>query len=268
MSSSKAVFFGLALLLGTSSLAPAAVVSNVANTTHNLSVSGPGTVKATSETQICVFCHTPHAATTGIVAPLWNRTLSSPTYTPYTSSSMEANAAELAAAPGGSSKLCLSCHDGAMTIGQVNVLNGTAPASIAMGGTDAGKMPAGSGAATGFTRNVGVNLSNDHPISFTYDDTLATADGELRQQSTNPDVKNRVAGVKPKFPLENGQMQCATCHDPHLYDQNEATNGNLKFLRGNRIQQAAPAGGAYSATNDIMCLACHDKAGQVWANSA
>src|SRR3989338_1544680 len=111
---------------------------------------------------------------------------------------MEANAAELAAAPGGSSKLCLSCHDGAMTIGQVNVLNGTAPATIAMAGTNAGKMPDGSGATTGFTRNLGINLGNDHPISFTYNDTLATADGELRPITGNPAVANRAAGANPK----------------------------------------------------------------------
>ncbi|MDH4234944.1 MAG: hypothetical protein OEV15_07405, partial [Gallionella sp.] len=52
----RLMLMGFALLLGNSSLAPAAVVSDVRNTNHNLSASGPGTVKATSETQICVFC--------------------------------------------------------------------------------------------------------------------------------------------------------------------------------------------------------------------
>ncbi|MCB1744366.1 MAG: hypothetical protein KDK91_28615, partial [Gammaproteobacteria bacterium] len=36
----------------------AARISDVTNTRHNLSASGPGPVKATQESQICVFCHT------------------------------------------------------------------------------------------------------------------------------------------------------------------------------------------------------------------
>src|SRR4051795_4219699 len=87
-------------------------IADVRNTKHNLSATGPGTLKATSETQVCVFCHTPHGAEAIPAAPLWNRKLSAATYTTYTSTSIDANAAELAAGPGGSSKLCLSCHDG------------------------------------------------------------------------------------------------------------------------------------------------------------
>jgi len=94
-------------------------ISDIRNTPHNLSVSGPGTVKATSETQVCVFCHTPHGATQG-VTPLWNRQLSNQTYTPYTSSSLDANAIQGSLdQPGGSSKLCLSCHDGTIALGSV-----------------------------------------------------------------------------------------------------------------------------------------------------
>ncbi|TAN82730.1 MAG: hypothetical protein EPN14_03785 [Gallionella sp.] len=265
-----ATLAGAALLLCLGGGARATVVPDVRNTNHNLSVTGTASIKAATETQVCVFCHTPHAATTGIVAPLWNRNLSSATYTTYTSSSIEANAAELAAGPGGSSKLCLSCHDGTLAIGNVNVLNGQSSASINMSGAGpGGVIPEGSGAYTGFTRKLGIDLRNDHPISFTYDDTLATADGELRPITGNPAVATRLAGVspKPQFPLENGQMQCPTCHDPHIRET-DAGKGNLKFLRGNRFQQSAPLGGAYDTANDIICLSCHDKAGQAWAYSA
>ena len=93
---------------------------------------------------------------------------------------------------------------------------------------------------------------------------LATADGELRMPD-GINVGNR-GGVnpKPKLPLENGQMQCASCHDPHVREIDPA-KGSAKFLRGNRFQFAAPAGGTFSDTGDIVCLACHDKAGQTWA---
>ena len=245
----------------------AARIADVRNTRHNLSVTGPGSVKATSETQICVFCHTPHGAENVPQAPLWNRKLSAATYTPYTSSSIDADAVELAAGPGGTSKLCLSCHDGTLAIGSVNVLNGQVNQSIAMTGTAAGgTMPAGAGTTSGFTRNLGVNLTNDHPISFTYDAALAARDGELRvPDGTN--VGTRSSGVRPRLPLQGGQMQCSTCHDPHLRET-DATKGAAKFLRLNRLQEQTPTGGAFSDTGDIFCLACHDKAGQAWALSA
>ena len=261
-------------------------ISDVRGTKHNFSAAADGsatpsggkvpvrTVKATSETQVCVFCHTPHEAesitfgsgSTALGAPLWNRKLSGQTYTLYSSSSIDADAAELAAQPGGSSKLCLSCHDGTMAIDKVNALNGAKNATIAMNTPSPVKMPSGA-AATGFTRDLGTDLSADHPISFTYNGALANLDGELR----GPDgtiVGTRTAGAaKPKMPLENGQMQCATCHDPHLRDKTTG-NGNAKFLRMNRFQVTPPAGGLFSPANDIICLACHDKAGPSWAYSA
>ena len=229
------VLLALAMLLALTQVRPvaAAKVPDVANTKHNLSTTGPGPVKATSESQICVFCHTPHGAENIPATPLWNRKLSGATYTPYTSSSIEANAAELAAGPGGSSKLCLSCHDGTLALGSVNVLNGRANQSIALTGTGpGGTIAAGVGATTGFTRNVGANLTNDHPISFTYDAALAARDGELRVPDGST-VGTRAPGVKPKLPLEGGQMQCATCHDPHLRET-DPLKGAAKFLRVNR----------------------------------
>jgi hypothetical protein len=249
----------------------AAKISDVSNTKHNLSAGGPGTVKAPpgGESQICVFCHTPHGAESIPGAPLWNRKLSGAgsTYVPYSSSSIEANAAELSAGPGGSSKLCLSCHDGTMALGNVNVLNGSVNSTITLNGTDGGKMPAGSsGATSGFTRNLGVDFTNDHPISFTYDSTLATADGELRAPDGTT-VGTRSPGVKPKLPLEAGKMQCSTCHDPHLRET-DSTKGSAKFLRLNRFQESPPLGGNFSETGDIFCLACHNKGGQLWAVSA
>ena len=85
----------------------------VADTVHNLSVSGPGGVRATSETRVCVFCHAPHNASPS--GPLWNRAAPGSTYLPYSSSTA-------AAAPGqptGASLLCLSCHDGTIALGAV-----------------------------------------------------------------------------------------------------------------------------------------------------
>lgn len=274
---------GLALLLGVSFLtgivknSPAAIVSNVGGTKHNLSAAMDGVgvvplrgVKATSESQICVFCHTPHGANQSIATPLWNRSLSTATYVPYMSASMDATATQ----PSGDSKLCLSCHDGTLAIGTVGVLNSQGNSLISMSGTNGGLMPNGQGANTGFTRNIGINLNNDHPISFPYNTALGGstgADGELRSPPVvvvgKTIVGNSSIGQKPTFPLQNDQLQCTTCHDPHLRDTN-AANPPLKFLRGNRLQKVQPLGGEYSQSNDIMCLACHDMAGLSWSNSS
>ncbi len=244
--------------------------SNIAATLHNLSASGTGTVKATSQTQICVFCHTPHAANAAAPAPLWNRQLSSATYTPYTSNSLDAQTilGGPLGQPGGSSKLCLSCHDGTLAIGTVSNAPGSGTGSaIAMSGTDGGNMPAGDGETSGFTRKLGTDLRNDHPISFTFDTNLATTDGELRSPPYSPGgtlvVGVRSSGVKPLLPLDhNSHVQCTTCHDPHL------AGDSIKFLRLNRFQKAAPTGGDFSAANDQICLGCHDKLGTSWSMSA
>ncbi|MDH4175517.1 MAG: hypothetical protein OEV97_17435, partial [Betaproteobacteria bacterium] len=250
---------------------------------------GVGGVRAVSESQVCAFCHTPHAATPG-VTPLWNRKLSDATYTVYTSSSLDANAIQGSLdQPGGSSKLCLSCHDGTLAIGNVNVLNGLGSGveqgtvTIPMTGTGTGGvMPPGQGVATGYTRNVGVDLTNDHPISLTYTSALAARDGELRAvdpaqrwpAGSGTIIGVRAPGYRPLLPLEptaaggQGQVQCGSCHDPHIRET-DAAQGNQKFLRQNRFQVGTPGPG-YSEAGDIMCLSCHDKNGisGTWAFSA
>ena len=58
----------------------------------------------------CQFCHTPHMALAG--TPLWNHKLSDAVYEIYWSSSLDADIGQ----PTGSSKLCLSCHDGTIAL--------------------------------------------------------------------------------------------------------------------------------------------------------
>ncbi|MES1981648.1 MAG: hypothetical protein V4443_04135 [Pseudomonadota bacterium] len=310
----------------------AARISDVKNTLHNFSVNAPArnTVRAvpevqTKQNQICVFCHTPHNATPG-VQPIWNKKLSTAVYTTYTSNSLDAldingegvTSSQLGQ-PAGSSKLCLSCHDGTLAVGDVNVMwglgNGVGRWSQQMLGTDEydaqffeGKIPFGgnavsgviaqsgaSAAMSGYTRRLGTNLTNTHPISVTFSETLANRDGEMRhldssQRSlavagTPSYTLGEIVGVRgtggpgyrPKVYLEPtgpagvsgqplGQVQCASCHDPHFRDT-DPTIGNIKFLRLNRLQTAAPSG-QYNDRTDVVCLACHTRGGASWAYSA
>ncbi|MDD5316397.1 MAG: hypothetical protein PHX33_05205, partial [Candidatus Cloacimonetes bacterium] len=78
--------------------------NDVQNSRHNLSATptdqayAPArTVTASSESQMCAFCHTPHGASTkdqaGAATPgqLWNRRIpASTSYTGYSSSSLDA----------------------------------------------------------------------------------------------------------------------------------------------------------------------------------
>lgn len=279
--------------------------ADIQNTKHNFSASPryPNTlptgqqrvVKATQEQQICVFCHTPHAAESS-VGPLWNRQLSNATYQTYVSGSLDSGRPGLNPTatpqplqqPNGVSKLCLSCHDGTMAIGAVNVLNGSftdrdgTTQDIAMQGTGpGGTMAPGEGVTTGFTRYLGTDLTNDHPISVRYDANLAALDGEMRFPNAEADII--VRSVDP-YPTNAGQrtrteyihlepdpgtstgglVQCNSCHDPHVRSTDPTEN--IKFLRLNRFQKIRPQDGQFNASNDIICLACHDKAG--WVNSA
>ena len=152
---------------------------------HNLSISSPGSVHASTETEICIFCHTPHFATGD--GPLWNHEMSSAVYQPYTSTTLKATVGQ----PTGSSRLCLSCHDGTVALGMVHSRSSTIPMNAATMPTEA---------------SLGTDLRADHPVSFVYDNALAAADGNLRDPGTLP----------PEVPLDrSGQMQCTSCHDPH-----------------------------------------------------
>ena len=110
------------LLIGFWALLTVASASSILTTKQNLAFNGTGTVKAVSETQVCVFCHTPHNGSRE--APLWNRSSSGQTYAPYTSSTAQAHPGQ----PTGNSKLCLSCHDGTIALGLVH----SRPAGIQM----------------------------------------------------------------------------------------------------------------------------------------
>ena len=129
---------------------------DITNTLHNLSISGPGTVKSTVEAEVCIFCHAPHKASKEN-PPLWNRSLSEANYIPYQSTSIYANVGQ----PTGASKLCLSCHDGTVALGAILSLSGERPFE---GGLRF--MPPG-------RTLIGTDLSDDHPVSFVFNSQLA-----------------------------------------------------------------------------------------------
>ena len=143
-----------ALLLTTA----AAQTLSVTESVHNLSPQGPaGRNVVAAEGYACLFCHAPHRATRA-PTPLWNQRLSSATYDMYTSTTYHQN--NLQPQVAGSSKLCLSCHDGTVAIGQT-----VSQGLIATSGTMSAKS------------NLGTDLRTSHPFSFA---TPIIDNGELK----------------------------------------------------------------------------------------
>ncbi len=176
----------LAAVLGFGA-ASAAGPNSIVDTTHNLSASGPGRIHALGEEQVCIFCHTPHGARSE--APLWNRKDSGASYIPYTSPTLKAHPGQ----PTGSSKLCLSCHDG--TVGLGDLVSRTTPISMS-----------GSPVMTSGDALIGTDLRDDHPISFPYAESLAGLGSDLAPpDSWDPAIRLDAGGM----------VQCTTCHNPH-----------------------------------------------------
>ena len=183
--------------------------SSIVGSKHDMSAAAWNTSKT-----LCGTCHTPHNAIAGQPA-LWNHQVTTATYTVYASTTMNAVVGQ----PSGTSKLCLSCHDGTVAL------------------ENFGSTTTGTNFVTG-VNNLGTNLSNDHPISFTYDTALATADGQLFDPAT-AQWNGAVSGTIASKMLFGGKLECASCHNPH-------DNQFTFFLRK-------------SNTGSALCLTCHNK---------
>lgn len=98
----------------------------IVNSRHNLTQSpiGSGAINMNPYRndygEVCVYCHTPHGASSVVDMPLWNRTINTGSYTTYDTlgtSSLTSNVSQ----PGMNSLACLSCHDG--TLGVDSIIN-------------------------------------------------------------------------------------------------------------------------------------------------
>ncbi len=259
------VVIGLALV-GLTALVLAVQAAGIQDTRHNLSSSqtATGFIRTTGTTEICVFCHTPHGADTSIEAPLWNRAVTTSGYTPYSSPSLDATVGQ----PTGASVACLSCHAGDIAFDALRNLPGSggftsSPSKegvtswtferVNIGPLSGKKMPATDETGGENVRLLGLDLSNDHPISMLY----SAAKSPSSSSGTNDHAtgfKDPPGGISTTgdsyfdngLKLSKGYVQCTSCHDPHRSD-------NPTFLRINNGGQ----GNAGSA----VCLTCHNKDG-------
>lgn len=216
--------------------------------------------------QICIFCHTPHNANVEGGAPLWNRAFSTQVFSRYSSQTLQIRvnpAARTPAAydapawqPDGASKLCLSCHDGVATNPLGAVLRG---GPITMTGGDYISSNTSVSWAS-FNPSTNKMKFGHHPISFVYNDSVASAINTGKGVSSY--VMPTLAGVKLD---KNSKIQCTTCHDAHQNqshdDQCYGGSGDCTGGQANTRKKAPfwvyGGGGSASADQQAVCLTCH-----------
>ena len=166
----------------------------------------------------CTYCHAPHSGlATG--RALWNQTLSTQVYSPYTSSTYHQKGAQPVL--GSDSSLCLSCHDGTVAPGQT-IVSGKIMMTGAMNSADI----------------LGTNLQSSHPFSL----SLPLVDAPDLVQTLAS--KGQTADPLGKVKLIKGNIECTSCHNPHVQAVDPIAQ---QFL-------------VRDSSNGEMCLACHDPA--------
>lgn len=211
----KSFFIASSIVLGLTQISNAQT-GTIVGSKHDFSLSNntwnfASPVGTNLQGQICRPCHAPHNSNNGDIAktgytdnagtfgPLWDHSLSNATYQIYSQGyNFWREGAATIGNPDGSSKLCLSCHDG--TVALANFRNYTT-GTTTMAGFDGG------------VANLGTDLSTTHPISFTYDAALAITDKKIWNPVTT--LSGVHAGTIDQDMLENGKVQCISCHDAH-----------------------------------------------------
>jgi hypothetical protein len=191
-------------------------------------------------TSLCGYCHDVHVPKTGIGVPLWARaSVAGKTFGMYVNPiSMDATVYDPGTTAAGFkdnySSFCMSCHDGSVGI--------FAPTAYVSGGTtgDVSHVPYDFN-----MKNGKFDLAHVHPVNFDYNAVQAKVPEEL-YPAVDPvsavwkgySGSNGVGGNYTTVRLFNGQMQCSSCHNPHM---NSGIGTTLSSAYGRR------------------CVACHKK---------
>ena len=187
--------------------------SGLRTTAHDFSTASWNT---TGES--CAPCHTPHSALASS-APLWNRRETVSTFTLYSSDTLDAQSDQLF----GTSKGCLSCHDGTVALN-------------AFGGNMGDVFVEG-------RANLGTDLSDDHPIAFKYDSALASQDGGLFDPTSTIVPALGGQSIREGM-LFDDYLECSSCHDIHASRGDSSWAEKLLVVDNN---------------GSALCLTCHNK---------
>jgi len=218
------------------------------------------------DASICVFCHVPHrnsASPTAQTRLLWNHTLSSSGTFKWSDVDRTVNGTLLPAIASsvGMSKLCLSCHDGTVSVGDVYRANGVEGLTFTDSWTGAGVDASGKLGNLLPGNVIGGNgdLKGNHPVGIPfpygsvpniYNGVTTGAGIDYADYVTSPvNVKlfTDVGGdwIQGATDGRSG-IECASCHDPH----NKKTLDNWLLRDYYRAATGAPS---------QLCLDCHNK---------
>ncbi len=230
----------------------------ISNTKHNLTSSGPGTVKFTdTAADMCKFCHLVHDANVSN-GTLWARPPPTGPAFSATNTSDGTPLDALNSALGAGSQKCLSCHDGTVALNTIvnaaTVYSQAASGATAQGGTS---IVAG---ANVFLRGPTymASLNGQHPVGVPFAGqtgsvAVAAEYGTASVTGCAAGVPVCVAGattpaagafIKLYGAAGAYQVECSSCHEPHQ----ENVGGNFPFFL--RVS---------GATTNGRCGACHKK---------
>jgi len=195
---------------------------------HDLSPGGTSPIKGTLGGS-CLYCHAPHGGINGTPGvaqtPLWDQKLSTATsYQFYTSVTMT-NTTNGALTLGSNSTLCLSCHDGTVAVSPGTLVPyGNVTMTGQMNPNDVLTAPA---------------LAAMHPINFTL--PIQPAAGLWSYLSDKPPYTADTTGA---VKLIKGNVECGSCHTPHVQFVNQSDLNDPYFL-------------VLDNTSGALCKACH-----------
>jgi len=205
-----------ALLAGLILIAAGSVYAQISTDVmgaHNLGPGGSSPV-AGARPDACAYCHAPHS---GLSSGLWNQKLSTQVYSTY-SSNTSANTT-MQPILGGVSNQCLSCHDGTVAVGTTMAYGQV---------TTRGSM---------YTQDVfGSNLQASHPFS------MATPLKDSVSLAESLTTSGKTADPTDAVKLINGNIECTSCHDPHVQAKDLVSRNFL----------------VRDSSYGALCLACHD----------
>lgn len=232
-----------ALTVGTLAYAGTTAGTGIVGSKHDINayaaMQAPGSVLADNEGRVCAFCHTPHAAVIDASqGPMWSHMVSAKPYQIFNPGNNNESAFLVTMRGGdplaGSSRLCMSCHDGQIAVdshmGSGSQANGT---FVLTGGSVIGST---------------TSTTSDHPIGMPYNNYPTEQPNHYRA-STNNWSNGNGHTIAESLETADGIVTCATCHDVH--NKKVATQtASLDGITRNPLLRAKNQGSA-------ICKSCH-----------
>jgi predicted CXXCH cytochrome family protein len=205
-------------MLALTGMSLSAQISTDALGMHSFGPGSPSPITG-ARPDACAYCHAPHS---GLNIGLWNQKLTTQSYSLYTSDT-ETNITRQPTL-GYSSNMCLSCHDGTVGVGTTVVYG-----QVTMHGSM-------------YTQDVfGANLQSSHPFSMQV--PLRDNIDLVSTLTTTGKTADPTGAVR----LIAGNVECNSCHDPHVQARDQVSQNFLVL----------------NSANGAMCLACHDPTRQI-----